>query len=103
MLKPGTIAALLSLLTLPCPTSAASLAENYIPGTPYYFSDFDPGQRPWEPGQPLNIEEVFQNYQYYEIVFNKDGKGITVHHFLRGIKNGSEKYLVLPDDTLRKE
>jgi hypothetical protein len=103
MLNPGRIFAALSLIALPHAASAASLADKFTPGTPYYFNDFDPGRQPWEPGQHLNIEEVFKNYQYYEIVFDQDGKGITVNRFLRGSTESSEKYLVLPDRSLRKE
>jgi len=91
--------AALCLLALSLATSAAAL----VPGTPYYFENFDPVQRPWEPGQDLNIEEVFKNYQYYEIVLDRDGKEVTVNHYIQNRKAGSEKYLVLPDRSLRKK
>ena len=100
---PGQILAAILLLAFPHATIAASLVEKYLPWTPYYFSDFDPVQRPWQPGQNLNIEEVFKNYQYFEIVFDQDGKEITVNHYLRGSKQSSEKYLVLPDNSLQKK
>lgn len=103
MLKPNRILAALLLIALPYSASSASLSDNYTPGTSYYFSDFDPAQQPWEPGQYLNIEEVFKNHQYYEIVFDQDGNGITVTRYLRGSRESSEKYLVLPDRSLRKE
>lgn len=103
MLKPSHILAALLLFALPHAASAESVADKFIPGTPYYFSDFDPGQQPWDPGQHLNIEEVFKNYQYYEIVFDKDGKEITVNRYLRGSKEHSKRYLLLPDNSLRKE
>lgn len=102
MLKPSHILAAL-LITLPCSASPASLADRYTPGTAYYFSDFDPGKQPWEPGQYLNIEEVFKNYQYYEIVFDQGGNAITVTRYLSGNKGSSEQYLVLPDRSLRKK
>ena len=51
--------------------SAASLAEKFQPGVPYYFENFDPAMKPWDPGQDLNIEEVFKNYVYYEIIFDQ--------------------------------
>jgi hypothetical protein len=93
----------LFLFAFPCLSSAAPLADEFTPGTPYYFNDFNPGRKPWEPGQSLNIEEVYKNYQYYEIVFDRDGKGITVSRFLHGTKEGSDKYLLLPDDSLRRQ
>lgn len=103
MFNRNHLLAALLLFALPCTVSAASLAEKFTPGTPYYFNGFDPGQKPWDPGQHLNLEEVFKNYQYYEIVFNQDGNGITVNRFLRGNKESSERYLVLPDKSLLKK
>ena len=82
---------------------AASLAEKFAPGTPYYFDSFDPAQKPWNPGQHLNIEEVFKNYQYYEIVLDKGNKEITVSLYIRGVKTDSEVYLELPDGSLQKK
>jgi hypothetical protein len=101
MSNPGHILTALFLLALPLPASANPFADKFTPGTPYYFNDFDPGRQPWEPGQYLNLEEVFKNYQYYEIVFDRDG--ITVNRYLRGNRESSEKYLVLPDRSLRKK
>ena len=92
----------LCLFTLSLCAGAASLAERFTPGMPYYYESFDPAQRPWRPGQHLNVEEVFKNYQYYEIEFDQDGKGITVNTFIKGNKASSEKYLVLPDGSLQK-
>lgn len=103
MLNPSHILTAFFLLALPFSSGANPFADKFTPGTPYYFNDFDPGQKPWEPGQYLNIEEVYKNYQYYEIVFDQDGKGITVNLFLRGNKGSSEKFLILPDKSLRKK
>ncbi|TAN85390.1 MAG: hypothetical protein EPN14_01155 [Gallionella sp.] len=83
--------------------SAAPLAEKLAPGTPYYFDSFNAGKQPWEHGQHLNLEEVFKNYQYYEIVLDQNGREMTVNQFIRGNKTGSEKYLILPDGSLRKK
>ena len=103
MFNPSHAFAALSLIVLPHAASAATLVDKFSPGTPYYFNDFDPGKQPWEPGQFLNFEEVFKNYQYYEIVFDQDGNRITVNRYLRGSKENSEKYLILPDKSLRKQ
>ncbi|MDO8812090.1 MAG: hypothetical protein Q7J38_08705 [Gallionella sp.] len=97
------IIAVFCLFGLSPATGATSLADKLAPGTPYYFDSFDPAQQPWEPGHNLNIEEVFKNYQYYEIMLDQDGKEITVNQYIRGGKAGSEKYLVLPDGSLRKK
>ena len=94
---------MLLLLSLSHPVGAASFAEKFMPGTPYYFNDFDPKHLPWEPGQPLNFEEVFKNYQYYEIVFGQGGNGITVYRYINGKKESSEEYLIMPDRSLQKQ
>lgn len=93
----------LCLLGLPLAADAASFVDKLTPGTSYYYDNFDPGQQTWEPGQYLNFEEVFKNYQYYEIVLDQNGKGITVNQYIRGGKAGSEKYLILPDGSLRRK
>ena len=95
--------ALFLLLVFTCVASASSFTNMYTPGTSYYFEDFDPRQKPWNPGQFLNIEEVFKNYQYFEIIFDQDGRGITVYRYLGGSKEGPEKYLLLPDQSLVKQ
>ena len=64
MLNAIRVVAAFCLLTLTSAAGAASLADKLAPGMPHYFDSFDATQRPWEPGQPLNIEEVFKNYQY---------------------------------------
>lgn len=92
----------LCLFALSFSAGAASLAARFAPGISYFYEHFDPAQRPWKPGQSLNIEEVFKNYQYYEIVFDDNGKGITVDYFIKGNKAGSEKYSILPDGSLQK-
>lgn len=94
--------ALFCLLMLPLSAPVASPVHQLAPGAQYYFDSFDPGLRPWTPGQHLNIEEVFKNYQYYEVVLDRDGAAITVNHYVRGSKAGSEKYRVLPDGALQK-
>jgi len=103
MLYPGHLFAAILLLVFPNATSAAGLAGRFTPGTSYYFDQFDPRTKPWEPGHYLNIEEVFKNYQYFEIVFDQGGKGITVIRYLRGSKVSSDRYHVMPDASLRKE
>jgi len=96
------IIAAFCLLALSLSANAVLPAAGLEPGASYYYDNFDPGQRPWSPGQRLNIEEVFKNYQYYEIVADSDGESITVNHYIRGSKAGSEKYRVLPDGSLQK-
>lgn len=80
--------------------SAASLAEKFEPGVPYYFENFDPALRPWNPGQGLNIEEVFKNYLYYEVVFDQSGREVTVNRYIQNRKERSDKYRIGKDGGL---
>lgn len=96
-------AAALCLLVLSFAVGAAVPANKFTPGATYYFDHFDSDQQPWEPGQDLNIEEVFKNYQYYEIVFSKTGKEITVNHHVQGNKADSAKYRIMPNWSLEKK
>lgn len=102
VLNTARVVATFCLLTLTSAASAASLADKLTPEMPHYFDSFDAGQQPWQPGQHLNIEEVFKNYQYYEIILDRDGKSIVVNQYIRGSKAGSGKYRVLPDGSLQK-
>lgn len=95
--------AALCLIVPASAVGAAPFAEKFTPETAYYFDHFDPGEQPWKPGQHLNFEEVFKNYQYYELMLDRDGREMTVIQYIRGGKAGSEKYLVLPDGSLRKK
>ena len=97
------VIAALFLVVTSFSASADSPVEKFTPGTAYYFEDFDSRQQPWKPGQYLNFEEVFKNYQYYEIVLDQGGKEMTVSHYVQGSKKNSEKYLILPDGLLQKK
>lgn len=77
--------------------------ERLMPGSKYYFDSFDPERKQWVPAEPLNIEEVFKNYQYVEIVPDNDGKAITVNQYIQGSKKETVRYQVMPDGSLRKE
>jgi len=77
-----------------------SSAEKFQPGVPYYFENFDSAMKPWDPGQDLNIEEVFKHYVYYEIIFDRSGREITVNRYLQNRKERSDRFLVRPDWTL---
>lgn len=80
--------------------SAASSAEKFEPGVPYYFENFDPTLRPWNPGQGLNIEEVFKNYLYYEVIFDQPGREVTVNRYIQNRKERSDNYRIGKDGGL---
>ena len=98
-MKKRIVAALCAAL-LSLAAEAATALDRFQPGTPYYFEHFDPAMKPWEPGQDLNIEEVFKNYIYYEIVFDPSGRGITVNRYLQNRKERSDRFLLRPDRSL---
>jgi ABC-type thiamine transport system substrate-binding protein len=87
-------------LVLAALLSAAAAAETLQPGSVYYYNSFDPATKPWNPGTGLNIEEVFKNYLYYEIVVDKTGQGITVNRYIQNVRERSDKYLIRPDGSL---
>lgn len=74
----------------------------FEPDTSYYFEHFDPAQKPWDPGHGLNIEEVFKNYRYYEIRFDKNRPEIAVTHHIRNSGSTRERYRVKPDGALER-
>lgn len=80
----------------------ANAGTRFQPGATYYFDAFDPAQKPWSPGFDLNYEEVFKNYEYYEIVFSSSGKEFTVNRYLRNSKKDSEQYRLNPDGSISR-
>lgn len=91
------------LLSIALVASASNVEDEFVPGTPYYFDGFDPEKKPWDPGTKLNIEEVFKNYQYYEILYDKDSNTFTVYRYERGNRVEELKYLLQPDQALIKQ
>jgi hypothetical protein len=92
----------MALACIALSVNAAAAGLSYEPDMPHYFEHFDPEQKPWQPGQSLNIEEVFKNYQYYEIRFLKQGAEIQVQRFINNQRDRSERYQVMPDGSLQK-
>lgn len=91
-------AILLSVLL--APAGQACAGERFTPGVAYYFDSFDPTQKPWKPGYELNYEEVFKNYQFYEIIFSPNGAEMTVNRYIRNNKSDSERYSINRDGSL---
>ena len=77
--------------------------ERFSPGISYYFDSFDPAQKPWKTGDGLNYEEVFKNFQFYEIIFLPSGKRMVVNRYIRNTKTESELYLLNPDGSLSRQ
>lgn len=51
-----------------------------------YFHQFDIRQFPWKMGDCLNYEEVFKNFQYDEVRYDREGRSLTVLRFENGKK-----------------
>jgi hypothetical protein len=76
--------------------------QEWVPGTTYYFDEFDPKRKQWLPRESRNLEEVFKNYQYVEIVLDSDGSTITVTQYVQGRNKQVTRYRILPERGLQK-
>ncbi|MBF8250475.1 MAG: hypothetical protein HW382_103 [Deltaproteobacteria bacterium] len=81
-------------------TVNASAVEKCRPNTPYYFSEFKPAS--WKIGNELNYEEVYKNFEYFEVIFNKSCDEITIKRYKKGVFDSSEKYKVDSDGSIQK-
>ena len=68
--------------------------------SPYYFSEFNPAS--WKVENELNYEEVYKNFEYFEVIFNKSCEEITVKRYKKGAFDSSEKYRINADASLQK-
>ena len=87
------------LLILAVCWSASAAAQAFDPDTPYFFENFDPQQKPWSPGRDMNIEEVFKNFEYFEVIFGRDGV-LKVSTIRQGKRSDVRLYRRLPDGGL---
>lgn len=91
-------AALLTFMLLSLnESSAAGKCRHDIP---YYFSEFNPSS--WKVENELNYEEVYKNFEYFEVFFNKSCDEVTVKRYKKGEFDSSEKYKVDSDGTIQK-
>lgn len=81
-------------------TVNASAAEKCRPNTPYYFSEFHPAS--WKVEDELNYEEVYKNFEYFEVSFNNSCDEITVKRYMKGQFDSIEKYKVDSDGSIKK-
>ena len=94
---------LLALLLIFPVVSAVAEVATPQPGTPYYYDEFDPGLKPWRPASERNLEEVFKNYRYYEIIYTAEPQAIQVRQYVKGTVNTTTNYAIQPDGSLREE
>jgi hypothetical protein len=93
---------LLALLFVFPVVSAVAETTAPVPGTPYYYDEFDPGLKPWRPGPERNLEEVFKHYRYYEIIYSAEPHTMQVRQYVKGAVSNTTIYPVQPDGSLRE-
>lgn len=94
------IAAVFILLSAILPAKDSSAAYKCRPDSPYYFSEFNPAS--WNPDSELNYEEVYKNYDYFEVSFSKSCDEITVKRYVTGQQSSIERYRLNADGSLGK-
>lgn len=94
------IATVFILLSALLPAKDSSAAYKCRPDSPYYFSEFNHAS--WSPDSDLNYEEVYKNYDYFEVSFSKSCEEITVKRYVTGQQSSIERYRLNADGTLSK-
>jgi len=69
-------------------------------GTPHYHDSFNPDLKPWQSSVERNIEEVYQRFEYFKLVYSEAGGRITVTRYLRGKQAEVGDYYRQPDGSL---
>lgn len=62
------------------------------PGVPYYSNEYTDNNGVSELGEEKNYEEIYQNYNYYEAVFDADKRMIIFNAYEKGNIEFSESY-----------
>lgn len=82
--------------------TGTSFAESKCrPGSPYFYMEFDPAS--WKAENELNYEEVYKNFEYFEVTFNKASDEITVKKYIKGEIHSTEKYRLNVNGRVSKE
>lgn len=61
-------------------------------GIPYYSDEYTTNNGLSELGEEKNYEEVYQNYNYYEAIFDSQGHIVIFNAYERGVIEFSETY-----------
>jgi len=69
-------------------------------GAPHYHDSFNPDLKPWQSSVERNIEEVYQRFEYFKLVYSEAGGRITVTRYLRGKQAEVGDYYRQPDGSL---
>lgn len=73
------------------------------PGASYFTDEFDATHVPWWPGPERNVEEVFKNFEYFEIVLGQDRGTISVMRHRIGHEPETKKFTLSPTGGLVPE
>lgn len=85
-----------------CCMAAQAGAAQPETDVPRYYEQFDPHLVPWQAGQELNFEEVFKNYQYFELRFAPGGDEFEVLRHVRNQAVSRERYRIRKDGSLER-
>jgi len=92
------VLSLLLVLASPAAFSSGKFQPYEIkPGVSYYSDEFTMQNGVAELGEEKNFEEVYQFYNYYEAVFDPEGRIVTFKAYKQGALEFSETYFY--DDT----
>lgn len=61
-------------------------------GISYYSNEYSTNNGLSELGEEKNLEEVYQNYNYYEAIFDEQGNIVTFKAYKQGVIEFSETY-----------
>lgn len=81
-------------------SNEALCKEKCRPNKSYYFSEFSPASLNLD--DEKNYEEVYKNYEYFEVLFNKSCDEIAVKRYVKGQFGSSDKYKVNADGSINK-
>jgi hypothetical protein len=70
------------------------------PGVSYFTEEFDATLIPWRPAPERNVEEVFKNHKYFEIVLGRERRTISVIQHRNGYAPERRDYTLLPSGAL---
>ncbi len=102
--KATTLAAI-SLLLLMTGFSGETLSrpENIKPGLSYFADEFTVNESVAELGEEKNYEEVFKNYEYYEMIYDEQKRPAVFRAYKRGEVVSTEYYFYGNDGKLFKK
>jgi hypothetical protein len=81
-------------------TTADARPEKIRPGMPYYSDDYVEAKGVRDIGAEKNYEEVYQNYTYYEAIYDDGERVVTFIEYEKGEETHREEYAYGPDGAL---